>query len=357
MLSEHNRKFLVVMAIVIMGATAFAGCFGSPPPPPQNLKPFATATVGKSVVLAGEAVPFTGQATDPDQGDSVKSWRWDWGDGTNTTGANLSTATHTYTVHGTYYVNLNVSDTHDATYDTIATPLRVEVLVNFPDTKDNREPVAVLILWSDTTVIKPGTSINWGAQGSRGSWNASYKTLPKVVTYAMDYGDGTAVETHDNVSLETGNWTGNFTHTYNTGGKFVAKLTVTTNESKTDSTMWTVIVLATAPTPGLKNPTTFTHLTFGQPNNLDPAIAYDSASGEVIQQVYETLITYNGASADQFVPLLATEVPTVANGGISADGLNYTFHLKAGVKFHSGHTMDADDVVYSFARVLRMNWP
>jgi peptide/nickel transport system substrate-binding protein len=75
----------------------------------------------------------------------------------------------------------------------------------------------------------------------------------------------------------------------------------------------------------------------------------------VIANVYETLIWYNGSSASELVPMLATEVPTVANGGISADGLTYTYHLRTNVKFHNGETMTSEDVAYSISRVLMIN--
>ena len=35
---------------------------------------------------------------------------------------------------------------------------------------------------------------------------------------------------------------------------------------------------------------------------LDPALAYDTASGEIIQNVYETLVFYDGEATDKFVP-------------------------------------------------------
>ena len=98
---------------------------------------------------------------------------------------------------------------------------------------------------------------------------------------------------------------------------------------------------------GAKNPTTFTYATIGDAVDMDPALAYDTASGEVIQNVYSTLIFYDGEKPGSFVPMLASEMPTV-----SADGMTYTFKLRSGVLFHNGDPMTASDVAYSFVRGL-----
>lgn len=37
---------------------------------------------------------------------------------------------------------------------------------------------------------------------------------------------------------------------------------------------------------------------------------------------------------------------------ISPDGTEYTFHLRQGVKFHNGNDFTAEDVVYTFNRML-----
>ena len=73
-----------------------------------------------------------------------------------------------------------------------------------------------------------------------------------------------------------------------------------------------------------------------EPTTLDPAQVEPGEGGEtIILQVYERLLEF-GPSGPDLVPALATEVPSVENGGISADGLTYTFPIREGVKFHDG---------------------
>jgi peptide/nickel transport system substrate-binding protein len=101
-----------------------------------------------------------------------------------------------------------------------------------------------------------------------------------------------------------------------------------------------------------KDPTTFTWATFGDPQTLDPALDYETAGGAITMQVYDTLIYYNKDNPVEFVPQLATEVPTLDNGGISADGMTYTFKIRQGVKFHDGSDLTPEDVAYTFQRGL-----
>ncbi|MHB8625351.1 MAG: peptide ABC transporter substrate-binding protein [Aggregatilineales bacterium] len=54
----------------------------------------------------------------------------------------------------------------------------------------------------------------------------------------------------------------------------------------------------------------------------------------------------------QPVPVLVQEVPTVANGGISKDGLTTTLKLKPGLKWSDGQPLNADDVVFSYQMTL-----
>jgi len=100
----------------------------------------------------------------------------------------------------------------------------------------------------------------------------------------------------------------------------------------------------------IKNPDTFVWATYGTVRTLDPAVCYDTSGSQRIWNIYETLIFFNGSKTDEFIPVLATEVPTLENGGISADGKTYTFHIRKGVKFHERGELTPEDVAYSFKR-------
>ncbi|MBI3160971.1 MAG: ABC transporter substrate-binding protein, partial [Chloroflexi bacterium] len=95
-----------------------------------------------------------------------------------------------------------------------------------------------------------------------------------------------------------------------------------------------------------KDPTTLVVATIGEPETLDPALAYETAGGEIIQNVYETLVFYDGEATDKFVPQLAE------SWEVSEDGTVYTFKMRSGVKFHDGADMTASDAAYSFQRGL-----
>src|SRR4030042_2455216 len=110
-----------------------------------------------------------------------------------------------------------------------------------------------------------------------------------------------------------------------------------------------VSMLATAAcaekeTREIKLPDTFIQATIGDVDSLDPAYAYDTASGEQIQAIYEPLIYFDGESPSKFVKVLCTEY----NG--SDDGETYRFKIRQGVTFHNGNDLTPEDVEYTFER-------
>ncbi len=64
----------------------------------------------------------------------------------------------------------------------------------------------------------------------------------------------------------------------------------------------------------------------------------------MLENVYDTLVQ---PAAD-----LSMEPALAESWDISDDNLTWTFHLRPGVKFHNGRELVADDVVYSFNRII-----
>ncbi|MEA2523364.1 MAG: peptide/nickel transport system substrate-binding protein, partial [Thermomicrobiales bacterium] len=84
---------------------------------------------------------------------------------------------------------------------------------------------------------------------------------------------------------------------------------------------------------------------------FDPARGIALATNRVQSAIFEGMVKYQPGTVD-LIPLLATEIPTQENGGISADGLSYTFKLRPGVKFSDGTDFNADAVLFSLRRLI-----
>jgi oligopeptide transport system substrate-binding protein len=79
------------------------------------------------------------------------------------------------------------------------------------------------------------------------------------------------------------------------------------------------------------------------PPTLDPALADDVASVQIIRHVFSGLVRLDNNLA------VASDL-AVALPDISPDGRTYTFHLRHGVQWPDGHALTADDVRYSLER-------
>lgn len=85
--------------------------------------------------------------------------------------------------------------------------------------------------------------------------------------------------------------------------------------------------------------------------SLDPAVLYEFSGVLIAHNVYETLVRFEGADLSTLKPGLAEHWDIKEVG----DTWEITFHLRQGVKFASGNPFTADDVVYSFQRVIALN--
>lgn len=82
-----------------------------------------------------------------------------------------------------------------------------------------------------------------------------------------------------------------------------------------------------------------------EPKTLNPVIAVDQPSREVIGRMIGDLIHINRATQ-------LTEPALARSWKVSADGRRYTLRLRRGIRFSDGQPFTADDVVFSFQAYL-----
>jgi peptide/nickel transport system substrate-binding protein len=98
-----------------------------------------------------------------------------------------------------------------------------------------------------------------------------------------------------------------------------------------------------------------------RPNSLIVGLTYDIDTlnvyatgflGDVEAAVVEGLLAPDAHA--RYVPVLATQVPSLANGGIvltPAGGMTITYHLRTGVRWHDGAPFTAADVAFTWEAV------
>lgn len=105
------------------------------------------------------------------------------------------------------------------------------------------------------------------------------------------------------------------------------------------------VILVTSIFAGCKQTAQPVTLVFAKSDavELDPADVTDGESVTVIDNIFEGLVRYKPGTTE-VEPWLAT------SWDVSSDGLEWTFHLRQGVKFQDGTPFNADAVVFSYER-------
>ena len=78
-----------------------------------------------------------------------------------------------------------------------------------------------------------------------------------------------------------------------------------------------------------------------EPKTLNPILALDAPSREVISAMQADLVHINRSTQ-------LTEPALAKSWEVSSDGLEYTLRLRQGLRFSDGEPVDADDVVFTF---------
>jgi len=89
---------------------------------------------------------------------------------------------------------------------------------------------------------------------------------------------------------------------------------------------------------------------FGSNDSLLPELSASASAVDVAQFWGAWLFLVNDKG--DLEPDLAMQVPTYANGGVSADGKTLTYHLRRGVTWQDGMPFDARDVIFTWHAIM-----
>jgi peptide/nickel transport system substrate-binding protein len=98
------------------------------------------------------------------------------------------------------------------------------------------------------------------------------------------------------------------------------------------------------------DPTTLRLVIAADPHGFNPIYPTNQEDDYMASLCFDLLITEDGAG--RLLPDLAAEVPTVRNGGISADGKTIRYVLRRGVKWHDGAPFTSADVAFTWRAIM-----
>jgi peptide/nickel transport system substrate-binding protein len=109
--------------------------------------------------------------------------------------------------------------------------------------------------------------------------------------------------------------------------------------------------LAQSASPSAKTPIVFTEGTINDIKTVNPFKALETPEYEVLSLNYDMLLNFDKKTLAAS-PGLATEVPSADNGGMSSDGMTWTFHIRDNAVWQDGQPVTAKDIAFTFNTVI-----
>jgi len=330
-------------------------------------------------VQQNNPVPFTANLP---TGESASSYAFSFGDGSTSGAVTTSQVTHTYTSPGTYIASVNAT-VGGAIHDNYHSLVVVTVSESHSSINSANVPsVTGAIIANSSSSVHP-TAVLQTHQFV--SLTGTYTGAPTNPLYTQQVPQITwpaaGVTVNSNSSTAT---SASVSLTFTSPGVFPVTFvgwSIGPGGAKAyGNYTWTVFVAAPGSTAGVTGTATVSsphpgsldvyELAPGGSNSEDPAIDYESLGYEVLLNVYEGLIAYNGSqngpTPASYVPVLATCVPGTTEGPQSCQSLygstlvsgsDYTFAVSKSAQFYDPSTGKSwgvypTDVVFSLARTM-----
>ncbi|MBX8642688.1 MAG: PKD domain-containing protein [Thermoplasmata archaeon] len=325
-----------------------------------------------SIVTQGTAVTFYLGAKV--SGVKITSTVWNFGNGISEkfTGGSGSTVQYIYPYPGNYLVYVRVNGTSGTSADNAASllPVVVSPLTSASDISQlYPASIAVSASSASNTSVSSGEPSIIGVGGFVNVTSllpASFGNYPTASGWNLQgISFSSAGHSFSWNSSDVSIGTDYLNVTYKTAGITYVLMNATTNSS-TSSLTWSYIQtvavgkfaippLATSSRKGIVDAAYIP----GGFRTMDPALAYDTISGEVVFEIYQNLVQFApGNNPASFIPVLAAQVPSVSNGLLSIQNrsglsyVNYTFNIRQNIKFSDGNPLTVYDVWFSFMRTL-----
>ncbi len=390
----------MVTAVVIVGGVGYAILNSITSTTTQHSAPDTCATDprlcccdGKinDVVLFTPFLPGIGQTMVPIEqgqslpatvslsgGEAADSFTVNWGDGANSTQASPS-FTHIYHGLGTY-VAYATAVVHNTTHTGYTYLVPLSVTPTLSDTSSGEFPVLTTTFSNGSALF--GGVYPWVSGAGSVRVSAEYSRLPTAVGYVAL--SPRIISSGGNPISNANNSTGaNAAYSFGSPGNYritfvgpVAGPSGTVYQNYT----WGVFVAPNGTPLGTQSvrscgcgssPHTGSLYIYeivpGGATSLDPAVDYETTGGEIIQNVYETLVQYAGDSTASYVPVLSMCVPGPAASGPGScqaqygsdlqTGNYWTFPINPNASFYDPSTATSwgvypSDVMFSISRTL-----
>ncbi|HXQ94326.1 MAG TPA: PKD domain-containing protein, partial [Thermoplasmata archaeon] len=393
-LSTPTAAVIMIVVILVVGGLGYVGLNskGSTSTTVTSCTPATSpacvaGAAGHDLTLAvpfksvqqGSVVPFTASAP---AGDSVTSWVFNFGDGTNATSAAPSVS-HVYTVAGAYIASVTAT-IKNAPHDSYRDLVPISVTSSYGSSSSGNVPSVSGAITTNSTpvtgvpataILQAGGSVTLAGTYTSAPTNPAFSLAPPTLVGPSGITPSSPV--NSNTSAQA-------TFTFANAGTyqvtFVGSATATGQPIAYKNYTWSVFValLGFHASAGSSSTATSPHsgklivyeLAPGGSSGEDPAIDYETLGYEPIENVYQTLLQFNGSQTgptfSSYVPVIATCVPGSDVGANSCQsqygntlisGYNYTFVVSSAPQFYDPATkahwgVYPTDVVFSLLRTM-----